>query len=200
MLALHSVRNAPMKKLVVALVLLVVLALAAVAAGPFVAVRGIRNAVEAQDTAALARHVDFPTLRANLKAQVEDQIARRAGPDAQANLFGALALRLAGSVTGGIVDAMVTPAGIGALIEGRGLWHRASGGGVTAEDAYAHRSPDDVLKDARYGFESTSRFTATVPSADGPPLVFVLTRDGLTWRLTDIRLPLGAADAALPAG
>ena len=75
-----------------------------------------------------------------------------------------------------------------------------SGGGVTTEDAYAHRSPDDVLRDARYGFESTSRFTATVPSADGPPLVFVLTRDGLTWRLTDIRLPLGAADAALPAG
>lgn len=187
-----------MKKLVVALVLLVVLALAAVAAGPFVAVRGIRNAVEAQDTAALARYVDFPTLRANLKAQVEGQIARRAGPDAQANLFGALALRLAGSVTGGIVDAMVTPAGIGALIEGRGLWHRASGGGIREDNAYAHSAPDDVLRDAGYRFESASRFTATVPSADGPPLVFVLTRDGLTWRLTDIRLPLGAAADTLP--
>ena len=33
-------------------------------------------------------------------------------------------------------------------------------------------------------------FTATVQDGDGDPIVFVITRQGLRWRLTDIRLPL----------
>jgi hypothetical protein len=31
-----------------------------------------------------------------------------------------------------------------------------------------------------------------VQNADGDPVVFVLTREGLGWKLTDIRLPLQA--------
>ena len=52
--------------------------------------------------------------------------------------------------------------------------------------------PPDPLRDASYRFESPSRFTATVRNADGDPVVFVLTRDGLRWKLTDIQLPLAA--------
>ena len=47
----------------------------------------------------------------------------------------------------------------------------------------------DPLRDAEHRYESPSRFTATVIDEDGDPLVFVLTRDGITWKLSDIRLP-----------
>ena len=51
--------------------LLIVLALAGyVVGGPYLAIRGISQAVANRDTAQLARHVDFPTLRVNLKAQL----------------------------------------------------------------------------------------------------------------------------------
>ena len=50
--------------------------------------------------------------------------------------------------------------------------------------------PARPLKDSHKRFESTSRFTATVTTPDGRPVVFVLDRQGLRWRLTDIRLPL----------
>jgi hypothetical protein len=161
-----------------------------IAAGPFMTVNAIREAIRAEDTAALSEHVDFPVLRQNLRAQVEDDLARRAGADMQGSPLGAIALGLANSVAGGAVDALATPAGIGAILQGRALLHRISGAGIRSDDSLAHAAPPDPLRDARYRFESPSRFTATVRSGDGDPVVFVLHRQGLRWKLDDIRLPL----------
>lgn len=180
-----------MKKWLALLVLAVVLLLGYLAAGPFLAYNAIREAVKAQDTAELAEHVDFPALRGNLKLQVDDYVVRKAGADAQSSLLGALAVRIASGIAGGTVDTMVTPAGIGALLEGRTIWHRVSGGGIT-DNTYEHAPPRDRMRDPSYGFESLSRFTATVESEDGDPLTFVLSRQGIEWKLTDIRLPLGS--------
>lgn len=174
----------------IALALVVLLAFAGwFAAGPFLAINGIREAIKTQDTAALSDHVDFPLLRQSLRAQVEDYLARRAGADLQDNPLGAIALGLANSAAGGVVDAVATPAGIGAVLEGRGLLHRISGGGIRRDDPYAHQAPPDPLEGAKYRFESLSRFTATVTNADGDPVVFVLYRQGMSWKLGDIRLP-----------
>lgn len=178
------------KKWPMVLVVAGVLLLGYIAAGPFIAVHSIRGAIKAQNTADLARHVDFPMLRANLKVQLDDYVVRRAGPDVQSNIFGAFGVRIASGIAAGSVDAMVTPAGLGAMLGGRTLWHRVSGGGMVDGDAYQHAPPPDPLEDATYGFESPARFTATVRNDDGEPVVFVLTRDGLRWKLSDIRLPL----------
>lgn len=179
-----------MKKLTALLVVAAVLLLSYIAAGPFLAVNAIRDAVKAQDTAALSEHVDFPALRGNLKAQLDDYVVRKAGADVQSSRLGAIALRIASGVAGGTVDAMVTPAGVGAILEGRSLWHRARGDGISDADSYASQAPPDPFEGARYGFESTSRFTATVRNDENEPVTFVLTRQGLHWKLSDIRLPL----------
>jgi hypothetical protein len=173
------------KLLVIGLLLAAVLGLAAyVAAGPYLAIHGIRTALAEQDTGRLQKHVDFPALRVNLRAQVEDALARRAGTDVASNLFGAAALSIANSLLGRGVDTLVTPMGIAAILEGRATWKRAVG------ETYAPAVPADPLKEATHRYESLSRFTATIHDADGDPLVFVFTRQGLRWRLTDIRLPL----------
>jgi len=170
----------------IALLLVVLLALGAyVAAGPYLTVRAIRAAVQAQDAASLAEQVDFPALRSSLKAQLNDRMVRAAGPDAQANPFAAFGLSIAGGVIGGVVDGMVTPLGLGALMEGRKVYRRFDDG-LSGDTSAAAAEP---LHDARYRYESPSRFTATIADADGDPLVFVITRDGLQWRLSDIRLP-----------
>ena len=184
-----------MKKLWWIAPLLVVLALAAyVVAGPYLAIRGISQAIEQRDTAALERHVDFPRLRANLKAQLDDYVVRRVGVDTQSSLLGGLALQIAGGLTGAGVDTLVTPLGIGALLQGQQLWKRASGETVDG-DTWSPPMPARPLQHAREHFESTSRFTATVQTDAGQPIVFVLDRQGLRWRLTDIRLPLTNAGA-----
>jgi len=178
------------KSLVIGLLLAAILGLTAyVAAGPYLAIHGIRTALAEQDTGRLQKHVDFPALRVNLRAQVEDALARRAGTDVASNLFGAAALSIANSLLGRGVDTLVTPMGIAAILEGRATWKRAVGETVGG-DTYAPAVPADPLKEATHRYESLSRFTATIHDADGDPLVFVFTRQGLRWRLTDIRLPL----------
>lgn len=185
-----------MKKLLAVGLVILVLLLGVWASGPFLAVHQMRKAVEAQDTAALSQHIDFPALRANFKQQLDDHLVRRAGADAQSSLLGALAVRMAGGLTDGLVEMLATPAGLGALIEGRGLLHRVTGSGVDPGDSYAHTGPSDPLEGAKYRFESLSRFTITLHPESEQPLVVGMTRTGLRWRVTDIRLPLDAM--ALP--
>lgn len=181
-----------MKKWLGLIVVAFALAAGWIAAGPFLAIHGIRGAVKDQDAARLSRYIDFPALRTSFKQQVDGYVARRAGADVQSSLLGSLALRLASGATDGVVDAMATPAGLAAVMEGRNLWDRVNGRRAAA-DAYPVPPSRDPLEDASYRFESPSRFTATVLPAGGKPVVFVLTRHGFAWKITDVRLPLSTA-------
>lgn len=173
-----------MKKLL-ALLLVALLALGGyVAAGPWLAVRAIRHALQAQDATALAAQVDFPAVRASLKAQMEDRLARATGPDWQSHLLGQAGLALAHGVLETTVDATATPSGLAALMEGRAVWKRMHDGLASTTEP-----EPEPLHAARYRYESLSSFSATVRNADGAPTVFVLRRHGLRWKLADIRLP-----------
>ncbi len=176
-----------MKKWLAAAVLAVVVLLGYVAAGPYLAINGIRKALAERDVSALERHVDFPALRVNMKAHLEDYIARQGGGIAESGgLLGAIGLQVASGLAGAAVDAAVTPLGIGALLQGHAMWKRSTGQTVDG-DTYGAPQPMDPLEDAQTHYESTSRFTATVKGADGDPVVAVFQRQGLRWRLTDIR-------------
>lgn len=163
-----------------------------VAVGPYLTVRAIRSSVQAQDATALSKQVDFPALRGSLKAQLTDKLVRKAGADLQANPFGAFGLSIAGGVIGGVVDTMVTPLGLGAIMEGRKTWKyldQNTASTSTTEASTSNVSTSGPLHDATYRYESFSRFVATVRDRDGEPVDFVLTRRGMRWRLSDIRLP-----------
>lgn len=176
-------------KFLVAILVAVLLAIAAaLAAGPFLTINAIRTAVQEQDAAELSEHIDFPALRTSFRQQLDDYLARRAGPEMQGSLFGAMGLRMASSAAGGLVDAMASPAGLAAVLEGRGFLHRIGSFGEN-DRAGPPLPPPDPLKDAKYAFESPSRFTATILNRDAQPVVFVLTREGLRWKVTDVRLP-----------
>jgi len=178
----------PLRRLVAAAIVLLLLVAAWLAAGPWLAIRGIERAIERRDTAALERRVDFPRLRANLKAQLEDRVVRAAGSDIASNPLGAFGLAMASGATGMAVDTVATPLGIGALLQGHVLWQRASGD-TRGDGLAAETEPARPLRSARHRYESLSRFSATVAHADGSRTVFVLEREGLRWRLVDIRLP-----------
>ena len=179
----------------IALVLVLVLLLATyVAAGPYMTIRAIRHAVQAQDSGELAEQVDFPALRASLKAQLIDKMVREAGPDAQSNPFAAIAMTMATGVVNGVVDGMVNPGGLAAVMQGRRLWRNTQDSfarpAVDANGEPVPRVEPEPLHDATMRYESASRFTATIKDDEGHPIVFVLRRNGLQWRLADIRLPL----------
>ncbi|WP_058834743.1 DUF2939 domain-containing protein [Luteimonas abyssi] len=161
------------------------LLLAYVVAGPFLTVRAIARAVQNDNTRALARQVDFPTLRTNLRAQAEDWLAREYG-DLQDGPFGRYGMRIANGLAGGIVDGMATPVGLAAMMEGRRVWSRMEG--RPPVHSVPQEARPDPFEDADWRYESPSRFTVTVVDEAGRPMMFVLTRQGLRWRLSDIRV------------
>lgn len=179
-----------MKKWIAAAIVLMLLSVCGyVLAGPYLAMQGISSAIEERDSGALARHVNFPALRVNLKAQLDDYLVRRAGPEMQASLFGAVALGVASNVTGAGVDTLVTPIGVAALLQGDSLLKRAIGDTVNG-DTWGPPSPARPLAGTTGRYDSLSRFTATRHLEDGREVQFVLSRQGLRWQLTDIKLPL----------
>lgn len=188
-----------MKKLLLVVVLLAAALLAYVAAGPYLTLRAMGRAIEARDSTALSKHVDFEALQASLRAQVEDAIARRIGPSRQDSLLEGLGLQLANALAGGTVEALATPAGLAALMQGREAWDQL--GALTSPDAppapsampdaapnAAVAQNDHPLANAEHRYESTSRFVAVVRDSQGRPITLVLTRSGLSWKLSDIRL------------
>ena len=176
-------------KTLIALLLVAVLALAGyVAAGPFLTARSISEAVQRGDMRTLEQDVDFPMVRASVKAQLEDYLARKMGDPSTDSRLKELGRQVTATMTGGVVDALATPAGIGAILQGRSVVRRAMG--YPVEHSSEPGGTFDPLQGAAYHYESASRFTATVQNADGVPVVFVFTRDGLKWRVTDVRLPV----------
>jgi len=160
------------------------------AIGPYRTFEAIRAAAQARDAQAMAEQVDFPALRSSLKAQLGDRLLREVGTPSPDNPFAAFGLSIAGGLVDGLVDVLVTPAGLGAMMEGRRTWDRASGAPPPSSEEAREASAPRPLQDAQYRYESLSRFTATVHDDQGRPVVFVMTRRGLDWKLSDIRLPL----------
>jgi hypothetical protein len=175
-----------MKKLVLLLGAVAIALLAWIAAGPWLTVDAIKDALRTQDSSALSERVDFPALRTSLKRQLADRLVRGAGAEVQSSALGAIGLRMATGASSMAVDATVNPAGLAALMEGRAIWRKVG-------DDFAPPAGDDTsrepLRDASDRYESPSRFSITVHDASGGPLVFILTRQGLRWRLPDVRLP-----------
>ena len=165
--------------------LLLVAMLGYTAAGPYLAINGIRNVVANGEYGELYRFVDFEKLRASVTPQIHQRIAD--------GIIGHMGAGTASDVVSGVtsmiseptINAMASPIGIATLLRGSALAKQLTGKTAPSERAKAI----DPLKDARTGFESASMFTATVDNAEGQPVVFEFTRSGLAWKLTGLRLP-----------
>lgn len=202
-----------MKKMLALGVLLSLGLLGYGAAGPYLTIHQIKTAVRQQDAAALAEQVDFAALRANIKAQLNaralgGRLDAAAGGESMAGLLQGLASKL----LDGIVDSLITPDGVIHLIEeGAPRLPRGKQAPSSADEAAAPSAsglPDataparsntppppaaqqrpEPLGGARYSFDSVSQFSARVTHRRGDETRFVLTRDGLRWKLSNIIFP-----------
>jgi hypothetical protein len=175
----------------VRLVIIIALGIVAyVALGPYLAVRGIQNGLASNNPDLLAEHVDFPVLRQNLKDQFNAQLAKAGigsttATDKMSQGFAALGALMATKMIDGMVEAYVTPSGLANLAAGR------SSPAIVKEITPGDAERKNALSDADWQIESLSRISLIAGTPTSPEnLRFVLTRDGLTWKLTNVILPL----------
>lgn len=157
-----------------------------VVASPFITVYQMKSAAEKNDIEALSEHIEFPSLRQSIKDQVNSMLVEKLANDKnlKGNAFAELAMVFAGSVVDRAVDVYVTPNGISKIMTGEkvslGEMGQSSEGQVKKEP----------FKNASFSYESTDKFVVTVANKSDEPVRFILRRQGFSWKLTDIRLPL----------
>ncbi|MCM2493387.1 DUF2939 domain-containing protein [Burkholderia glumae] len=101
---------------VVAVALLAVILYAA--ASPYLALRGLKQAVDARDAQAISRYVDYPALRISLKQQLTDELMRHIDLQRHDNPLAMLGAMVGSALIGPLVDAYATPEGVAALLSG----------------------------------------------------------------------------------
>ena len=106
-----------MKKITIAAAVAAAVLAVTAYASTYYALHQIKTALAERNAEALAEHVDFPALRASVKTQLEASMARSiaatAGSD---NPLAALGQSIASAMLGKMVDTMVSPAGVVALV------------------------------------------------------------------------------------
>ncbi len=160
------------------------------AAGPFITINHIKDGVEARDANKLEKHIDFPVLRENVKLQLQSYLSKEKAVDEE-SLLGSLARGFMSQMADGMVESFVTPTGLAGLMEGQRPDQQPSKETPSSGGAVSANSGDDektLFKNARYTYDSLRKFSAWVKDEQGDEIRFVLTREGLSWKLSNITL------------
>ncbi len=175
-----------LKKITIAAAVAVIAVAAITYASPYYALHQIKTALAERNAEALATHVDFPALRASVKAQLESNMARSieatAGSD---NPLAALGQSIANAMLGKMVDTMVSPAGVVALV------NKSAVGPQAGADASADAPADGAQQKADYSASYAGVNTFVVRAKDGKAQegALVLLRHGVwDWKLSSIEI------------
>ncbi|MDB5978356.1 MAG: hypothetical protein JWR07_5116 [Nevskia sp.] len=189
-------------------VVVLVLAAAAYFTSPILAFSQLSAAARSGDRDRLEQVVDFPAVRESLKGQISASVMKAMGsdPELRRNPFAALGGMLVPALTDRMVDSIVTPDGVAAMIT-QGKVNKPvqlQGQGSAAGDEKAGGKNEAV--NVSYGYRTLDRFRVEVARKDDPQKVLSLTleRRGLfSWKLIRIELPDGVfgdfANRASPA-
>ena len=176
----------PLKKIIVAAAIAVITLGAVTYASPYYTLYQMKTALAERDAAALAEHVDFPALRENIKLQINGAMAESVKATVGAdNPFAAMGQAFASSMTNKMVDAMVSPAGVVALVNKSVAGSEQKVG--DAETAQGARAEAKGRYVAAYANWDSFVIRPTARQEDGGGLV--LRRHGVwSWKLSAIEL------------
>ena len=176
-----------MKKIYV----LTVVVLAGYFAGsPYLTLMNLKSDIDSRNGESLAEKVDFPSVRESLKDQFNVAMAKATmdssnEDDPWGAAGAALGAAFASTLVNGMVDGLVTPSGLIELM---------SSGEIDSSDAanqpQTGTQKDLAISDAVLSYEGINKFSATLVNDDGDDMKLILKRRGLSWVVTDIRLPL----------
>lgn len=154
---------------------------------PLYAMNQLKDAAISGNAEELEERIDFGKVRESVKSQMRALMAQElTKPEMKDNPFGALGAMMAMGMIDGLVEGMVTPEGMAAMIE-QGKMRRPD---EMANAGAASQNEPVEWNIERGGFDS---FTATPVGTAGetaPSITF--ERHGLGWKLADIKIPPAA--------
>ena len=140
----------------------------------------MKLAVESKDGASLSEHVDFESVRENLKGQFKSQVLSNSGSGNDAASLAGMAL--GALFVDKLIDGVVTSSTLIALMSGEA--------GNSKGESDSSKTTHSNFVSGSFGYESPSKFSFEVQNDDGESVEFTLRRKGITWQLAEVDLPL----------
>ncbi|WHP04734.1 MULTISPECIES: DUF2939 domain-containing protein [Acinetobacter] len=184
------------KKLQVSIVVIILLVFVYVYASPYLVIYQIRQALKHEDSTALASYVDFPSVRQGIKDQLNTELVKKFPEHAQASEggFAAFGALLASSMVDKMVDVMVSPQGVAMLLQGKKLKESLPFQAQPEQSEQQQTQAGEQAKEklSYHGkYQSFNRFTVEIRHPQKqPPINVILQRQGLSWKVTQIVLPI----------
>lgn len=167
---------------------LVVAALGAIAYfSPYLTLHQMKTAVANRDADGLSRHVDFPALRENMKAQM---LAAMSDHDTKkdSNPFAAMGQAIAAALVGPMVDAITTPAAVMAIMKTPVQRVDTGTAGTDADNVQEKPKLDYAMS-----YRSWDTVAVQLEQHGASHGSMILRRHGLwTWKVTSMELPAEA--------
>ena len=86
------------------------------AASPWLTVNKLKQAFEKKDTRQIGKIVDFPELREDFKEVAKATVMKNAAKELEGNPFAALGMMMANALIDPLIDSVISPAGLQALL------------------------------------------------------------------------------------
>lgn len=183
--------------------LLLLVLLIAYAAYPYWSLYRLGEALEAGDEGALKQHVDWPAVRSGLKEDLSGVLSRETGRaiasgDGDAAVGGLLASAIGKALLDPLVDSLVTPEGLAAMIrEGRA---RKSGATPDRQSGPTTGDRNVLWEHLSFAFfTGPATFEAVFEAEDGEEVVGVMQLNGMRWQLVRLRLPDNQLTRGVPS-
>lgn len=178
-----------MKKFVYLAVGLIIILAIYLYASPYLALNNIKKAAQAGDADTLSEYIDFPSVKQGLKDQLNTQIMKEVTKE-DADGFEALGAMLATAMIDKVVDGIVTPDGVAMMVQGQKPDLDNESVEQTTED-----KTDNKKLDYKTNYITYKSFKVSLSNPDYEDnLDIIMRRDGLSWKVNRINLPLDFAD------
>lgn len=153
---------------------------------PSYAMSQLRDAAIEGNRDDLEERIDFPKVRESLKSQLSTLMAAElAKSENQESGFGALGAMVGMAMIGPMIDGLVTPDSMAAMIQQ----------GNIQRSEQQPEAPQKQPVDWEIERSGLDRFTATPKMPEGERVAtMVFERNGLSWKLTGVDLPEGGLD------
>ena len=86
---------------------------------PYLAAKAMKEAAEQNDPVKLATYVDFPAVKESLRASFNVAIAKKMSAQKDTSPMGALGAVMAAAIVSPMIDALVTPESLAAIMQGQ---------------------------------------------------------------------------------
>ena len=86
------------------------------AASPWLTINKLKQAFEKKDTRQIEKIVDFPELREDFKEVAKATVMKNAAKELEGNPFAALGMMMANALIDPLIDSVISPAGLQALL------------------------------------------------------------------------------------